>query len=70
MYQRTTVSVMQKEPGSGLMINSYSSQGFIIDEKRVFGPCVLLPPAILQWKVRPMFMLPLLLFIGCVTLRF
>uniref|UniRef100_A0A3Q3XMW9 NADH dehydrogenase [ubiquinone] 1 alpha subcomplex assembly factor 3 n=1 Tax=Mola mola TaxID=94237 RepID=A0A3Q3XMW9_MOLML len=51
MYQRTTVSVMQKEPGSGVMITSYSSHGFNIDGNRVFGPCAVLPPAILQWNV-------------------
>lgn len=58
MYQRTTVSVMQKEPGSGVMIHSYSSQGFNIDGNRVFGPCALLPPAILQWNVRSISKLP------------
>ncbi|KAM7402128.1 hypothetical protein PAMP_017395 [Pampus punctatissimus] len=51
MYQRTTVSVMQKEPGSGVMIHNYSSQGFTIDGNKVFGPCAVLPPAILQWNV-------------------
>ncbi|KAL0978062.1 hypothetical protein UPYG_G00165440 [Umbra pygmaea] len=51
MYQRTTVSVMQKEPGAGTMIYSYSSRGFNIDGNRVFGPCALLPPAVLQWNV-------------------
>ncbi|KAM9361178.1 NADH dehydrogenase [ubiquinone] 1 alpha subcomplex assembly factor 3 [Symphorus nematophorus] len=51
MYQRTTVSVMQKEPGGGVMINSYGPQGFNIDGNRVFGPCAVLPPAILQWNV-------------------
>ncbi|CAK6955488.1 NADH dehydrogenase 1 alpha subcomplex assembly factor 3 [Scomber japonicus] [Scomber scombrus] len=51
MYQRTSVSVMQKEPDSGVMINSYSSRGFNIDGNRVFGPCAVLPPAILQWNV-------------------
>ncbi|KAM7422614.1 hypothetical protein PAMA_010583 [Pampus argenteus] len=51
MYQRTTVTVMQKEPGRGVMINGYSSQGFNIDGNKVFGPCALLPPAILQWNV-------------------
>uniref|UniRef100_A0A8D2ZCT7 NADH dehydrogenase [ubiquinone] 1 alpha subcomplex assembly factor 3 n=1 Tax=Scophthalmus maximus TaxID=52904 RepID=A0A8D2ZCT7_SCOMX len=51
MYQRTSVSVMQREPGSGIMIHSYSSHGFNIDGNRVFGPCALLPPAILQWNV-------------------
>lgn len=51
MYQRTTVSVMQKEPGAGAMIHSYSPRGFNIDGNRVFGPCAVLPPAILQWNV-------------------
>ncbi|XP_049894860.1 NADH dehydrogenase [ubiquinone] 1 alpha subcomplex assembly factor 3 [Epinephelus moara] len=51
LYQRTTVSVMQKEPGSGAMIHSYSSRGFNIDGNKVFGPCAVLPPAILQWNV-------------------
>ncbi|XP_029357496.1 NADH dehydrogenase [ubiquinone] 1 alpha subcomplex assembly factor 3 isoform X2 [Echeneis naucrates] len=51
MYQRTTVSVMQKEPDSGVMIQSYSSRGFTIDGNKVFGPCAVLPPAILQWNV-------------------
>ncbi|XP_071376802.1 NADH dehydrogenase [ubiquinone] 1 alpha subcomplex assembly factor 3 [Centroberyx affinis] len=51
MYQRTTVSVMKKESGSEVMIHSYSSTGFNIDGNRVFGPCAVLPPAILQWNV-------------------
>ncbi|XP_041639197.1 NADH dehydrogenase [ubiquinone] 1 alpha subcomplex assembly factor 3 [Cheilinus undulatus] len=51
MYQRTTVSVMQKEQGGGLMIHSYSAHGFNIDGNRVYGPCAVLPPAILQWNV-------------------
>ncbi|XP_037346833.2 NADH dehydrogenase [ubiquinone] 1 alpha subcomplex assembly factor 3 [Pungitius pungitius] len=51
MYQRTSVSVMQKEPGGGVMIHSYSSRGFNIDGNKVFGPCAVLPPAILQWNV-------------------
>lgn len=69
MYQRTTVSVMQKEPGSGAMINSYSSHGFSIDGNMVLGPCAVLPPAILQWNVRAAFKLPSLLFIGLVKLK-
>ncbi|XP_071350524.1 NADH dehydrogenase [ubiquinone] 1 alpha subcomplex assembly factor 3 [Trachinotus anak] len=51
IYQRTTVSVMQKEPGSEFMIHSYSPRGFNIDGNKVFGPCAVLPPAILQWNV-------------------
>ncbi|KAE8298550.1 NADH dehydrogenase [ubiquinone] 1 alpha subcomplex assembly factor 3 [Larimichthys crocea] len=51
MYQRTSVSIMQKELDGGVMIHSYSSQGFNIDGNKVFGPCAVLPPAILQWNV-------------------
>ncbi|XP_066527187.1 NADH dehydrogenase [ubiquinone] 1 alpha subcomplex assembly factor 3 [Hoplias malabaricus] len=51
MYQRTTVTVMQKETGGGPMILSYSSRGFNIDGNRVIGPCAMVPPAILQWNV-------------------
>ncbi|KAK3512480.1 hypothetical protein QTP70_014630 [Hemibagrus guttatus] len=39
MYQRTTVTVMQKEPGGGPIIYSYSSRGFNIDGNKVIGPC-------------------------------
>ncbi|GAA6086396.1 NADH dehydrogenase [ubiquinone] 1 alpha subcomplex assembly factor 3 isoform X1 [Tachysurus ichikawai] len=51
LYQRTTVTVMQKDPGSGPMIYSYSSRGFNIDGNKVIGPCAVVPPAILQWNV-------------------
>ncbi|XP_026162321.1 NADH dehydrogenase [ubiquinone] 1 alpha subcomplex assembly factor 3 [Mastacembelus armatus] len=51
IYERTRVSIMQKEPDSGVMIHSYSSRGFNIDGNKVLGPCAVLPPAILQWKV-------------------
>ncbi|XP_029287177.1 NADH dehydrogenase [ubiquinone] 1 alpha subcomplex assembly factor 3 [Cottoperca gobio] len=51
IYQRTSVSIMQKESGSGIIIYSYSSRGFNIDGNKVFGPCAVLPPAILQWNV-------------------
>ncbi|MFT7810878.1 NADH dehydrogenase-like [Arapaima gigas] len=51
LYQRTTVSIMQKEPNGSLLIHSYSSHGFMVDSNQVVGPCALLPPAILQWNV-------------------
>ncbi|XP_007256741.2 NADH dehydrogenase [ubiquinone] 1 alpha subcomplex assembly factor 3 [Astyanax mexicanus] len=51
MYQRTTVTVLQREPDSGPVIVSYSSRGFNIDGNRVIGPCAVVPPAILQWNV-------------------
>lgn len=52
LYQRTTVSVMQKDVDNGVLVHSYSSAGFNIDGNRVYGPCAVLPPAILQWKVK------------------
>ncbi|XP_015258111.1 PREDICTED: NADH dehydrogenase [ubiquinone] 1 alpha subcomplex assembly factor 3 [Cyprinodon variegatus] len=51
LYQRTTVSVIKNEADSGILIHSYSSAGFNIDGNRVFGPCAVIPPAILQWNV-------------------
>lgn len=44
---------MRKEADNGILIHSYSPAGFNVDGNRVFGPCALLPPAILQWNVRP-----------------
>ncbi|XP_051766547.1 NADH dehydrogenase [ubiquinone] 1 alpha subcomplex assembly factor 3 [Ctenopharyngodon idella] len=51
LYQRTTVSVMQKEAEAGTIIYSYSPRGFNISGNRVLGPCAVVPPAILQWNV-------------------
>ncbi|KAM9814277.1 LOW QUALITY PROTEIN: NADH dehydrogenase [ubiquinone] 1 alpha subcomplex assembly factor 3 [Neosynchiropus ocellatus] len=51
MYQRTSVTVMQREAGGEMLILSYSSSGFNINGNRVFGPCAVLPLAILQWNV-------------------
>ncbi len=52
LYQRTTVTVMQKNPAAGAVIYSYSPRGFNISGNTVLGPCAVLPPAILQWNVR------------------
>ncbi|XP_064160372.1 NADH dehydrogenase [ubiquinone] 1 alpha subcomplex assembly factor 3 [Anguilla rostrata] len=51
LYQRTTVSVMQREESGGVLIYGYSPRGFNIDGNSVIGPCALLPPTILQWNV-------------------
>ncbi|XP_072521907.1 NADH dehydrogenase [ubiquinone] 1 alpha subcomplex assembly factor 3 [Salminus brasiliensis] len=51
IYQKTSVTVMQKEPDSGFLILSYSSRGFNINGNKVIGPCAVIPPAILQWNV-------------------
>ncbi|XP_067271204.1 NADH dehydrogenase [ubiquinone] 1 alpha subcomplex assembly factor 3 [Pseudorasbora parva] len=51
LYQRTSVSVMQKEADGAAIIYSYSPNGFNISGNRVLGPCAVVPPAILQWNV-------------------
>ncbi|XP_051549594.1 NADH dehydrogenase [ubiquinone] 1 alpha subcomplex assembly factor 3 [Myxocyprinus asiaticus] len=51
IYQKTSVSVLQKEASGGTIIYSYSPRGFNIDGNKVFGPCAVIPPAILQWNV-------------------
>ncbi|XP_076858074.1 NADH dehydrogenase [ubiquinone] 1 alpha subcomplex assembly factor 3 isoform X2 [Brachyhypopomus gauderio] len=51
MYQKTSLTVMQKESDGSPMIYSYSSRGFNVNGNRVFGPCAVMPPAILQWNV-------------------
>ncbi|XP_014908839.1 NADH dehydrogenase [ubiquinone] 1 alpha subcomplex assembly factor 3 [Poecilia latipinna] len=51
IYQRTTVSIMKTEAHNGILIHSYSPMGFNIDGNRVFGPCAVIPPAVLQWNV-------------------
>ncbi|KPP60404.1 NADH dehydrogenase-like [Scleropages formosus] len=51
LYQRTTVSIMRKEPHGGVLVQSYGPRGFTVDGNRAVGPCALLPPAILQWNV-------------------
>lgn len=50
-YRKTSVSIMQKEASAGTVIYSYSPRGFNINGNTVFGPCAVLPPAILQWNV-------------------
>ncbi|XP_042567505.1 NADH dehydrogenase [ubiquinone] 1 alpha subcomplex assembly factor 3 [Cyprinus carpio] len=51
LYQRTTVTLLQKEAAGGAVIYSYSPRGFNISGNKVLGPCAVLPPAVLQWNV-------------------
>ncbi|KAF4097188.1 NADH dehydrogenase [ubiquinone] 1 alpha subcomplex assembly factor 3 isoform X4 [Onychostoma macrolepis] len=51
LYQRTTVTLMQKNAAAGAVIYSYSPRGFNISGNTVLGPCAVLPPSILQWNV-------------------
>ncbi|XP_066206841.1 NADH dehydrogenase [ubiquinone] 1 alpha subcomplex assembly factor 3 [Saccopteryx leptura] len=51
LYQRTRISLLQREAPHTMYIDSYSSRGFVVSGSRVFGPCALLPRSVLQWNV-------------------
>lgn len=53
LYQRTHISLLQREAPHTMYIDSYSSRGFMVNGNRVFGPCALLPRSVLQWNVSP-----------------
>ncbi|XP_045846614.1 NADH dehydrogenase [ubiquinone] 1 alpha subcomplex assembly factor 3 [Meles meles] len=51
LYERTRISLLQRESPQIMYIDSYSSRGFMINGNRVFGPCALLPQSVVQWNV-------------------
>uniref|UniRef100_A0A2K5CMC3 NADH dehydrogenase [ubiquinone] 1 alpha subcomplex assembly factor 3 n=1 Tax=Aotus nancymaae TaxID=37293 RepID=A0A2K5CMC3_AOTNA len=51
LYQRTHISLLQREGFQTMYIDSYNSRGFMINGNRVLGPCALLPHSLLQWNV-------------------
>ncbi|KAM4650616.1 NADH dehydrogenase [ubiquinone] 1 alpha subcomplex assembly factor 3 isoform 1-T2 [Discoglossus pictus] len=51
LYQRTIVTRLERDSPEIMFIDSYSSQGFIINGDKVVGPCAVIPRAILQWNV-------------------
>ncbi|XP_043079660.1 NADH dehydrogenase [ubiquinone] 1 alpha subcomplex assembly factor 3 [Puntigrus tetrazona] len=51
LYQKTTVTLLQKSASTRAIIYSYSPRGFNISGNTVLGPCAVLPPALLQWNV-------------------
>ncbi|XP_020771419.1 NADH dehydrogenase [ubiquinone] 1 alpha subcomplex assembly factor 3 isoform X2 [Odocoileus virginianus] len=51
LYQRTRISLLQRESPLAMYIDSYSSRGFVVNGNRVFGPCALLPQSVVQWNV-------------------
>ncbi|XP_067908326.1 NADH dehydrogenase [ubiquinone] 1 alpha subcomplex assembly factor 3 [Heterodontus francisci] len=51
LYQRTTVNTLERESLDTLFIDCYSKHGFTINGNRVFGPCAVIPQALLQWNV-------------------
>ncbi|ELV09656.1 NADH dehydrogenase [ubiquinone] 1 alpha subcomplex assembly factor 3 isoform X2 [Tupaia chinensis] len=51
LYQRTRISLLQRESPHAMYIESYSSRGFMVNGNRVLGPCALLPHSVVQWNV-------------------
>lgn len=51
LYQRTRISLLQRESPNTTYIDSYNSRGFTVNGNRVFGPCALLPNSVVQWNV-------------------
>uniref|UniRef100_A0A8D1QND7 NADH:ubiquinone oxidoreductase complex assembly factor 3 n=2 Tax=Sus scrofa TaxID=9823 RepID=A0A8D1QND7_PIG len=51
LYQRTRISLLQRESPQAMYIDSYSSRGFVVNGNRVLGPCALLPHSVVQWNV-------------------
>ncbi|XP_042195427.1 NADH dehydrogenase [ubiquinone] 1 alpha subcomplex assembly factor 3 isoform X2 [Callorhinchus milii] len=55
MYQKTTITLLERDSPETMFIENYSSNGFLINGDRVIGPCAVIPRAVLQWNVSPEF---------------
>ncbi|XP_037706593.1 NADH dehydrogenase [ubiquinone] 1 alpha subcomplex assembly factor 3 [Choloepus didactylus] len=51
LYQRTRISLLQRESLHAMYIDSYNNRGFTVNGDRVIGPCALLPHSVVQWNV-------------------
>ncbi|XP_042195428.1 NADH dehydrogenase [ubiquinone] 1 alpha subcomplex assembly factor 3 isoform X3 [Callorhinchus milii] len=51
MYQKTTITLLERDSPETMFIENYSSNGFLINGDRVIGPCAVIPRAVLQWNV-------------------
>ncbi|XP_078064037.1 NADH dehydrogenase [ubiquinone] 1 alpha subcomplex assembly factor 3 isoform X2 [Mustelus asterias] len=51
LYQRTRVNALERESQDMMFIDGYSRHGFTVNGNRVFGPCAVIPQAIVQWNV-------------------
>ncbi|XP_071982940.1 NADH dehydrogenase [ubiquinone] 1 alpha subcomplex assembly factor 3 isoform X1 [Engystomops pustulosus] len=51
LYEKTTMTRIERDSPEMMFIERYSSQGFIINGDQVVGPCVVIPKSILQWNV-------------------
>ncbi|XP_069822883.1 NADH dehydrogenase [ubiquinone] 1 alpha subcomplex assembly factor 3 isoform X2 [Dendropsophus ebraccatus] len=51
LYEKTTVTRVERDSAEIMFIESYSASGFIINGDQVVGPCAVIPRSILQWNV-------------------
>ncbi|XP_075430606.1 NADH dehydrogenase [ubiquinone] 1 alpha subcomplex assembly factor 3 isoform X2 [Ascaphus truei] len=51
LYQRTTVTRLERDSPDIMFVDSYSTHGFVINGDKVIGPCAVIPRSILQWNV-------------------
>ncbi|XP_029643062.1 NADH dehydrogenase [ubiquinone] 1 alpha subcomplex assembly factor 3 [Octopus sinensis] len=52
-YAPSSISMLNKEEDSGIMVEAYSPYGFKLNNNiRIFGPCALFPRSILHWNVQ------------------
>ncbi|XP_043834416.1 NADH dehydrogenase [ubiquinone] 1 alpha subcomplex assembly factor 3 [Dromiciops gliroides] len=51
LFQRTTITLLEKESPHIMYIDTYSPWGFTINGNRVVGPCALVPHSVIQWNV-------------------
>uniref|UniRef100_A0A0A9W973 NADH dehydrogenase [ubiquinone] 1 alpha subcomplex assembly factor 3 n=1 Tax=Lygus hesperus TaxID=30085 RepID=A0A0A9W973_LYGHE len=50
---KTTITILNNEPGLGLMVDSYSKHGFRLNNGSfVVGPIALFPKTVLSWNVQ------------------
>ncbi|XP_013783847.1 NADH dehydrogenase [ubiquinone] 1 alpha subcomplex assembly factor 3-like [Limulus polyphemus] len=50
---KTTVTILNKEEDEGILINSYSTVGFRLNNGIfIFGPVAVFPRSVLQWNVK------------------
>ncbi|XP_075039680.1 NADH dehydrogenase [ubiquinone] 1 alpha subcomplex assembly factor 3 [Mixophyes fleayi] len=51
LYEKTTVTRLERDSSEMMYIESYNRHGFIINRDRVIGPCAVIPRSILHWNV-------------------
>ncbi|XP_075687852.1 NADH dehydrogenase [ubiquinone] 1 alpha subcomplex assembly factor 3 [Rhinoderma darwinii] len=51
LYEKTTVTRVERDSAEIMFIERYSSLGFVINGDQIVGPCAVIPRSILQWNV-------------------